>query len=189
MFHTSAGFKNSFFSEFSLNLYFFVSLYYFFFFLIICITIQSKRKYRVSVSQSINQSIKITNVWRMLINVKFPHTIRLFIFSSNYPSTGPYQSSLVFLYCFYLTVILFVCWSYSWNIIVEQSQCHCTTEQYIKILSTINHVLLDGCRIHSDKKRVIVWLLFNAKWATIMGRTNYIQWNGDDVRFVLNQQA
>ena len=82
------------------------------------------------------------------------------------PPQAPIKVLLFFLFCFYLTVILFVFWSYSWNIIVEQSQCHCTTEQYIKILSTINHVLLDGCRTHSDIKRVIVWLLFSAKWAT-----------------------
>ena len=37
------------------------------------------------------------------------------------------------------------------------------------------------------------WLLFNAKWeqffSYIMARTSYIQWNDDDVRFVLDQHA
>jgi len=37
------------------------------------------------------------------------------------------------------------------------------------------------------------WLLFNANWAIFqlyhMARTSYIQWNDDDVRFVLDQHA
>ena len=38
----------------------------------------------------------------MPINVKFPHSTRLFMFSSNYPTTGPIKVLLFFCFVFIL---------------------------------------------------------------------------------------